>query len=359
MLDRTGAMKFRFQNSVGYNIFSKTLRIHSRRSTPDWQRQFAAEFPDYTINSTQIEGHIDWDKDGGDSRIGAPQLSFSAIDEELKKVLASTKEEETPWKLQGPYIGRRLHIQTSPNHSEFIYATVVAYQPPGKTSEDFALWKVIHDDGDVEDRDQREVQECLSRDRKLFLTPMQLKMQACISDKAERKEEMQEDKKQVEVTHQDQNLQTLAKIKTIDEAVIQENSQDLESGASLDKSLHIRGDAIASGSGVTNRSKNALKKRTPHQSLLLSSSSSFSSSADKQAIVLSHTQEEVAVSNKDNSSNILTRSNTHDTRIISKRQVQQELEAESGFQENKIRSMEQEVLSMTSGWNVEMLQVCQ
>jgi len=191
MLDVVKSMKYRFQMHIGYDLFEKVKRIKEKRATPEWQRLFGAEFPDYHVSADATQGHADWATQSSDgSVLGAPQASFKDIEDHLNKLLspedksatdndqqsnASAASGEAQWQLRGPYVGRRLRIKTpGAGSDDYFYATVIAYLPPGRQVEDLALWRVIHDDLDVEDRDQTEVHSCLTRDKKLYLTPMHL-----------------------------------------------------------------------------------------------------------------------------------------------------------------------------------------
>ncbi len=174
MLDFVESMRYRFEENVGYDLFGKVKRIHARRSTPEWQQLFAADFPDYQVDRSITNGHSDWARNGA-SIVGAPHASFATIEGLLGKLnqvrLAGAAATDVDWRFRGPYVGRRLRIGED---DVVVYGTVVAYLPAGETAEDMALWKVLHDDGDCEDREQAEIQSCLTRDKKLYLTPLQL-----------------------------------------------------------------------------------------------------------------------------------------------------------------------------------------
>jgi hypothetical protein len=174
MLDFVESMRYRFEENVGYDLFGKVKRIHARRSTPEWQRLFAADFPDYQVDRSITDGHSDWARNGG-SIVGAPHASLATIEALLGKLnqgrVAGADGTDVDWRFRGPYVGRRLRIGVD---DDVVYGTVVAYLPAGETADDMALWKVMHDDCDCEDREQAEVQSCLTRDKKLYLTPLQL-----------------------------------------------------------------------------------------------------------------------------------------------------------------------------------------
>eukprot|EP01052_Picozoa_sp_SAG31_P052963 SAG31_NODE_13339_length_876_cov_0.851995_1_plen_222_part_10 len=57
-----------------------------------------------------------------------------------------------------PYIGQRIR-RSYPvgGHDHVVNGTIVGYLPPGEEADDFALWHVMHDDGDDEDLEEQEV----------------------------------------------------------------------------------------------------------------------------------------------------------------------------------------------------------
>lgn len=79
------------------------------------------------------------------------------------KTAASKKQQEEKeqatedeWTKEHPYIGYRVKGQWS--SSILVEGTVVAFMAEGTEPEDFALWRIIHDDGDIEDLELDEVQ---------------------------------------------------------------------------------------------------------------------------------------------------------------------------------------------------------
>ena len=63
------------------------------------------------------------------------------------------------WQHEGhEWIGKRVARQFN---NSVILGTIVSWLPAGKRKDDFALWKVEHDDRDLEDLEQHEVQDAL------------------------------------------------------------------------------------------------------------------------------------------------------------------------------------------------------
>ena len=66
---------------------------------------------------------------------------------------------------QGPHIGRRVRLSFSANQftgrDGVVDGTVVAYSPAPPGSDDPALWRVRHDDGDSEELELEELRVAL------------------------------------------------------------------------------------------------------------------------------------------------------------------------------------------------------